>query len=422
MKYPKKLGILVGGGPAPGINSVISSATIEAVNSGLEVIGIYDGFEHLMAGRSNKVRILNIEDVSRIHNLGGSILCTSRANPTKHPEDLCRVLNTLIELDIGYLVTIGGDDTAFAASKIASASQGAIRVAHVPKTIDNDLPLPEGRSTFGFQTARDLGTQLVNNIMKDSGATRRWFFVVVMGRKAGHLALGIGKSAGATLTVIPEEFPGNTISLSNVCAILEGAIIKRKAQGKLYGVAVIAEGIAEKMDPEELASAGVELDYDSYGNLRLGEVPLGDILRRQVKNRLKELCQKVDVTAVTLGYELRCADPTPFDVDYTRTLGYAAVDFLLSKSKQTAGLIHSGSDGNMSVLAFEDLLDKDTGKISVRMVDMTSEHYRVSRKYMIRLEGADFWGSKVDKLAQEAGLTKYEFIKRFSSAVTYCRG
>ena len=230
---PKRLGILVGGGPAPGINSVISAVTIEAQNSNLEVIGIYDGFARLIEGNTNAVRQLTISDVSHIHFQGGSILRTSRANPTLSKEHLQRVVHGLVELGINYLVTIGGDDTAFSASEVSQAAAGAIRVAHVPKTIDNDLPLPANMPTFGFETARHVGTGLVLNLMEDSRTTNRWYFIVVMGRTAGHLALGIGKAAGATLTIIPEEFlPSDRITFGQVCDVLEGAILKRRVMGR----------------------------------------------------------------------------------------------------------------------------------------------------------------------------------------------
>ena len=195
-----KLGILCGGGPAPGMNSVISAATIEARNSGWDVLGIMDGFQHLIEGRIEEVRPLSITDVSRIHVQGGSIIRTSRANPTLRDEDapdpdwrLHACLNSLEKLGIDRLVTIGGDDTAFSASRLAEAAGGSLRVAHVPKTIDNDLPLPGGTPTFGFETARSVGVQLVNNLMTDAMTTQRWYVVVAMGRSAGHLALGIGK-------------------------------------------------------------------------------------------------------------------------------------------------------------------------------------------------------------------------------------
>jgi len=231
----RRLGILVGGGPAPGINSAISAATIEAINSGLDVIGIYDGYQHLMRGRLDMVSPLAISDVSRIHFQGGSILRTSRANPTAKREELECTVEALRGLGIADLVTIGGDDTAFAASEVAKASENTIRVAHIPKTIDNDLPLIGSMPTFGFETARHVGTQLVRNVIEDARTTSRWYFVVVMGRKAGHLALGIGKAAGVTLTIIPEEFQQERISVNQVCDILEGAILKRRSWGANTG-------------------------------------------------------------------------------------------------------------------------------------------------------------------------------------------
>lgn len=419
-----RLGILVGGGPAPGINSAISAAAIEAVNENLEVLGLYDGYEHLMRGRTDMVRPLTIADVSRIHFQGGSILRTSRANPLRNPEDMQRVIDALRTLRIRYLVTIGGDDTASAAVALAEASHGAVRVAHIPKTIDNDLPLPGGISTFGFQTARHVGTDLVLNLMEDSRTTNRWFFVVVMGRKAGHLALGIGKAAGATLTVIPEEFPQERIRLEDVCRVLEGAMLKRRVMGSEHGVAVIAEGIGEKLDPDELAKfPGVEMTYDPHGHLRLGEIPLTTILKREVQQRFAGRGEKISIVDVTLGYELRCAKPIPFDVDYTRTLGYGAVCFLLSEPKDER-LRHAGfvcvEGDHLNVVPFDALRDPTNGRVRVRLIDVRSEHYHVARKYMIRLEPHDLQNpAMVKKLAAAAHLEPEVFVSAFSAAAAF---
>jgi 6-phosphofructokinase len=422
-----RLGILVGGGPAPGINSAIGAAAIEAVNENLEVLGLYDGYEHLMRGRTDMVRPLTIADVSRIHSQGGSILRTSRANPLRNAEDMRRVIDTLRALRIRYLVTIGGEDTASAAVAVAEASNGAVRVAHIPKTIDNDLPLPGGISTFGFQTARHVGTELVLNLMEDSRTTNRWFFVVVMGRKAGHLALGIGKAAGATLTVIPEEFPQERIHLDDVCRVLEGGILKRRVLGSEHGVAVIAEGIGEKLDPEELAKIpGVEMAYDPHGHLRLGEIPLTTILKREVQQRFAARGAKISIVDVTLGYELRCAKPIPFDVDYTRTLGYGAVRFLMSEP-QDERLRHAGfvcvEGDHLNVVPFDDLRDPINGRVRVRLIDVHSEHYHVARKYMIRLEPRDLEDpAMVQKLAAAAHLEPQVFAKTFASSAAFPLG
>jgi len=419
---PERLGILVGGGPAPGINSVIGAVTIEAINSGLEVIGIYDGFEHLMKGRTDMVRQLTIPDVSRIHFDGGSIIRTSRANPTRTCENLQNTVKALQELGIRYLVTIGGDDTAFSASEVVKALGGTIRVAHVPKTIDNDLPLPGGMPTFGFETARHVGTELVRNLMEDSRTTNRWYFVVAMGRKAGHLALGIGKAAGATITVIGEEFPKEKITLAEVCDVLEGSILKRRALGRKDGVAVIAEGIGEKIDPEELAKIpGVEVERDPHGHIRLGEIPLATILKREIQRRFKERGEKMTIVDVTLGYELRCAPPIPFDIDYTRTLGYGAVKFLLSEPKddkvKEGGMVCLVG-GRLEILPFDELRDPVTGRTKVRLVDINSEHYKVAREYMIRLEREDLENPEMlAKLAAAAKMTPEEFKKKFAHVV-----
>lgn len=428
MRTPQaRLGILVGGGPAPGINSAISAATIEAVNENLEVLGLYDGYEHLMRGRLDQTRPLTIADVSRIHSQGGSILRTARSNPLSQPADMRRTVDTLRALHISYLVTIGGDDTASAAMEVARASEGTLRVAHIPKTIDNDLPLPGGISTFGFQTARHLGTELVRNLMEDSRTTSRWFFVVVMGRKAGHLALGIGKAAGATLTIIPEEFPQERIYLDDVCGVLEGAMLKRRVMGREHGVAVIAEGIGEKLDPEELAKfPGVEMTYDPHGHLRLGEIPLTTILKREVQQRFAARGEKISPVDVTLGYELRCAPPIPFDVDYTRTLGYGAVRFLLSEPNDErlryGGFICVEGE-HLNVIPFDDLRDPETGRVRVRLIDVHSEHYHVARKYMLRLEPRDLTDpDMLKKLATAAHLEPETFAADFAPAAALPQG
>src|SRR6188508_3750369 len=202
----KKVGILVGGGPAPGINAVIGAATIRAVLEGMDVVGVRDGFEWLMQEDVDHVTPLTIDAVSRIHFRGGSYIGISRANPTTKPEYLENAVTSLLRLNVTQLITIGGDDTAFSAMKLEQAAAGRIRVVHVPKTIDNDLDLPPYVDTFGYQTARHFGVDIVKNLMVDAKTTSRWYFVIAMGRKAGHLALGIGKAAGATMTLLPEEF------------------------------------------------------------------------------------------------------------------------------------------------------------------------------------------------------------------------
>lgn len=416
-----RIAILVGGGPAPGINCAISSATIEARNCGVDVIGIYDGFEHLMQGKTDQVVPLNIQDVSRIHVQGGSVLRTSRANPTTNPKYVRQTVESLTNLGVTKLVSIGGEDTATSAAAVARMSEGRIRVAHVPKTIDNDLPLPAGMPTFGYETARHVGTEQVLNLMEEARTGNRWVLVVVMGRNAGHLALGIGQAAGTTLTLIPEEFGQQTASFDDIAAILEGAIFKRRLQGRDYGVAVIAEGVAERIHPDEMrAHFGDSSYYDPHGHLRLEDIPLGTALRRHIQSRLEPRKRSPRLTDVTLGYTLRCAPPIPFDIDYTRTLGYGAVRFLLSQPEgpRAEGGLVCQVESRVQVIPFRDLLDETTGRMRVRRVAIDSEHYEVARRYMIRLEPDDFQdGQQQAKLADLAGLSLSEFANTYGPVI-----
>lgn len=325
--------ILCGGGPAPGVNSVISAVTIEARKNGWNVIGIYDGYSNLIKGEM-KVVELTVDMVSRIHLDGGSIIGTARANPTQSESKLSNVVKTLHAMGVTHLVTIGGDDTAYSACKISEYAKQTLNidffVVHVPKTIDNDLPLPEGIPTFGFETARSLGAQLVNNLMEDAKTTGRWYFAVAMGRTAGHLALGIGKSAGATITIIPEEFGDGKIRLYQIVDILVGSIIKRLVSGRGYGTAVVAEGVIEKIEVEDLK----RLDgtcFDEHGHIRYTELDFPDLLKRAVVKKLVELGIKMTIVSKEIGYELRCAPPNAFDIEYTRDLGFAAFYFLKKK-------------------------------------------------------------------------------------------
>jgi 6-phosphofructokinase 1 len=416
MANTDKLALLVGGGPAPGINSVISAATIRARLQGVEVLGIRDGFSDIMMGQLDRVRSIGIEDVSRIHFTGGSCLGTSRANPTKKREHLEQVVKSLAQLGVTLLITIGGDDTAFAAMKVAERAGGSLRVAHVPKTIDNDLALPSYVDTFGYQTARHVGVELVKNLMVDAQTTSRWYFVIAMGRKAGHLALGIAKAAGATLAVIPEEFPGGKTTLDTLADILVGAIVKRLSEQREDGVAILAEGLAESIPVEEIARLG-EIERDAHDNIRYAELDLGRGIKKQVEARLSALGIKATIVSKDIGYELRCADPTPSDIEYTRDLGYCATKFLLEGGSSA---MVSLQGGQFVPVPFATLIDPATGKTRVRTVDIRSTRYAIARRYMVRLRRDDFDNAqKTARLAQTAGLSPEEFRKRFEYVVQH---
>ncbi|MCA9521193.1 MAG: 6-phosphofructokinase [Myxococcales bacterium] len=410
MRERKRLAILVGGGPAPGINSVIGAATIRSCLEGTEVLGIRDGFEWLMQGNIDRVVPLTIEGVSRIHFRGGSWIGISRSNPTKDPQHLENAVISLLRLNVSMLITIGGDDTAFSAMKLEQKAGGRIRVVHVPKTIDNDLDLPPEIDTFGFQTARHVGVDIVKNIMVDANTTSRWYFIIAMGRKAGHLALGMGKAAGATLTLVPEEFEHGRISLRRIVDTLVGAIIKRLSYGRRDGVAVIAEGVVLGIDPAELESLD-DVERDAHGHVRIAEINLGEILKAAVQRRLKDFGIKHTVVAKNIGYELRCADPIPFDMEYCRDLGYCAAKYLLHGGNAA---MMSMQGGHFVPIPFSTMIDPETGRTRVRMVDIHSHRYQIARRYMIRLRRDDFEDPhELAKFAATCGLTIDEFRESF---------
>lgn len=411
--------VLVGGGPAPGINSVIGAATIRSILGGARVLGIPEGFRWLMERETSRVEPLTIEEVSRLHFRGGSYLKTSRANPTKNATHLENVVESLLDLNVSGLVTIGGDDTCFSAMKVEEKAAGRFRVVHVPKTIDNDLDLPHGIPTFGFQTARHIGVELVRNLMVDAETTGHWYFVVAMGRKAGHLALAIGKSAGATLSLIPEEFSERPVSVTKLADILAGSVIKRTAAARPYGVAILAEGLGEILDPKEVEEVGA-IARDEHGHLRLDELNLGEILKAETLKRLAPYGIKPTIVAKNIGYELRCADPIPFDMEYTRDLGYCAAKFLLEGGN--AAMV-SIVNGRFTPLPFADILDRDTGKTRVRMVDCSSESYEIARRYMIRINASDFRDEEFMRNCAEAtGVPAEKFRERFDYVTAHEKG
>lgn len=404
------IAIVCGGGPAPGINSVISAVTLEGNRQGWEVLGIYDGFSHLAKGEK-KYKKLAYDDVSRIHLTGGCILQMSRFNPTKDEADLKRVVDTLTELGVTHLVTIGGDDTAFSATKVSEYAKTCgrtINVVHVPKTIDNDLPLPEGVPTFGFETARAMGTMEIENLMEDARTTNnRWYLTIAMGRTAGHLALGMGRSAGAMITIIPEEFKKPQVHLQEIVDLLVGSVVKRYLSGRNYGVAVIAEGVMEKIVAEDFSLLG-EACFDEHGHIRYAELDFGEILKMAILSELKKIGIKISVVDKEIGYELRCAPPISYDIDYARSLGYEAVQFLLSGG--TGAMITI--QGNRALpLYFPEINDPKTGKTKVRFVNIDSVNYRIARGFMVRLEKSDL----VDPgIANAYKMSVEEFTERYA--------
>jgi 6-phosphofructokinase 1 len=408
----KRLGIIVGGGPAPGTNGVISAVAIEAIRVGIVPIGFTDGFDFLAQRYTDEQHELTIDEVSRIHLDGGVLLGTSRRDVTESAESFDNTVAALSKLKIDAIVCIGGDDMVRSAAAIAART--GITVVQVPKSIDNDIRMPLPMPTLGYETARHAGVGVMKSLMEDARTTGRWYLGVTIGRPTGHLALGIGKAASATCTIIPEEFSGELVSLAEIADVVEGSIVKRRAMGKSFGVALLAEGLIDRFSPREIAELQ-DTDRDAHGNVRVTEIDLGRKVKNEVQTRLEARGVKVTIVDKPIGYELRCAPPIPIDVELSRDLGYAAV-IHLHRGGASALLTIQG--GECRPIPFADVLDQGSGQGLRRAVDTTTESYQVARRYMVRLGPADFADEAwTGKLAAAGGFEPAEFRTHFRRLV-----
>jgi ATP-dependent phosphofructokinase / diphosphate-dependent phosphofructokinase len=406
----KRIGIVIGGGPAPGTNGVISAVALEAIKVGATPIGFHDGFQWLAQRYTDEQHEMTVDEVSRIHLDGGVLLGASRTDVSRDPQALENTVAALRKLNIEALVAVGGDDMVRSASAISEATRGGVKVVLIPKSIDNDLWTPLPVPTLGYETARHYGVELVKSLMEDAKTTGRWYLGVTMGRPTGHLTLGIGKAASATCTIIPEEFPAGPVSLDDICDIVEGSIIKRRAMGRAHGVVLLAEALVERFDPEEVRDLQ-DVDRDAQGNIRVTEIDLGRKVKSEVQARLERRGVKVTIVDKTIGYELRCAPPIPMDAEYARDLGFAAVNYLCNGG---SGAMVTIQGGEFQPIPFGEVLDQSSGGGRRRSVDTNTESYRVARDYMVRIEKEDFADeSWTAKLAEAGGLSAADFKARF---------
>ena len=406
----KKVGILVGGGPAPGLNDVVSAVALHAMDLGITPVGFHNGFEWLAQRYTDEQHELGLDEVAHIHLDGGCILGVSRAAIARDPASLQNTLAALGKLNIDALITVGGDDLVASSLAIERESGGAIKVVQIPKSIDNDLLLPSPLTTLGYETARHVGVGIVKSLMEDARTTGRWFLAVTMGRPTGHLTLGIGAAASATCTIIPEEFTGPRITLKEVCDVVEGSILKRKAMGKSHGVVLISEAVAERFSPEELSDLQ-DVDRDAQGQIRVAEIDLGRKVKTEVQARLEKRGLKVTIVDKTIGYELRCAPPIPVDAEHARDLGYAAINYLNAGG---TGALITMQNGEFTPVSLNKLVD-ESGRGRSRPVDISSENYQVARDYMVRIEPRDFADTAwLEKLAKASAMTTEEFRNYFA--------
>lgn len=407
------LAILCGGAPAPGINGVISSITIEALNSNCSVLGFFEGFKQLKFGKS-MVMSIEFSDVARIHSTGGSLIRTSKQQLTTplHVENCLRVLQ---HHRVRYLVTIGGTQTAYSASLLATAARQAgykLSIIHAPKSIFSDFGFlstssGEGIRTVGFSTACEVGTQLVHNFSTDARTMLRWYILVCMGQKAGHLTLGIGKAGAATVTILAEDYQNRTtpLTFNELATTLEGAIYKRRAMNKEYGVACISEGLISCFDPKEMT--------ERFGDIDTAHSELGRHLVIELSKRFAKRTPPIDQTILSrnIGFELRSAPPNASDITLTRDLGFACVRVLMTGGHE---LVVTLKGGQIVVIPFSSIVDPAHASTQIRMVDTNSLSYQVTQSYSIMLRQPDLQDTGfLQKLARAANMTASEFLLQF---------
>jgi 6-phosphofructokinase 1 len=301
-----KVGVLSGGGDAPGINAVIRAVVRKGIqNYGYEIVGIKDGWRGLLEG---EFLPLDLKSASGILPRGGSILGTSRTNPFKHENGPQRIMDAAKKNGIEAVVVIGGDDTLSVAYKMGEVG---LKYVGVPKTIDNDLTGTD--YTFGFHTAVAIATEALDRLHTTAETHHRVMILEVMGRYSGWIALGAGLAGGADIILIPEK----PFDMDEICEYIR----RRQARGRNFSIVVVAEGAKPK--------GGVEIVYseslDEFGHIRLGGI--GYYLGKEIEKRLG-----IETRVVVLGHLQRGGSPTAFDRILATRFGIAAID-LVRKGK-----------------------------------------------------------------------------------------
>ncbi|MBR1799250.1 MAG: 6-phosphofructokinase [Bacteroidales bacterium] len=370
----KSIAILTGGGPAPGMNTVVASVAKTFLRKGFRVIGLHGGYSALF---TDKPRVQEIDFLlaDSIFNRGGSLLKMSRFKPTD--DDFAQRFNLsfFVDNDVKLLVTVGGDDTASTANRVAkflADRQYPIANIHVPKTIDNDLPLPNGSPTFGYNSATAQGSVLASTVMEDARTSENWFVVSAMGRSAGHLAMGIASACHYPMVIIPEFFFNTEITIEKIVNMLVSCIVKRKLMGINYGVAMISEGVFHSLSDDEIQRSGIHFSYDEHGHPELGKVSKAHIFNDLLEQKIKKLGLKVKSRPVEIGYDIRCNTPIAYDLTYCTQMGMGV--YALFEQGCTGCMVYVDHVGNVSPLYLKDLQDPVTGKIPPRLVDVKSNN------------------------------------------------
>jgi 6-phosphofructokinase 1 len=369
----QSVAILCAGGPAPGINTVISSVTKVFLKNGYDVIGVHEGYKTLFKGEPNIER-LDFQHADSIYSRGGSALRMSRFKPKD--EDFKP--DFFEKFNVKLLVTIGGDDTASTAARLTKYLQSKnldVRNIHVPKTIDNDLPLEEGIPTFGYHSAKEEGVRLATTVYEDARTSGTWFVVAAMGREAGHLALGIGASVHYPMIIIPEMFNKTKLTFDAITNLVVSSILKRKILGIDYGCAIISEGVFHFMSDQEIIASGIQFTYDDHGHPELGNVSKSHIFNYLLQLKLKALGLNVKSRPNEMGYELRCCRPIAFDLNYATQLGLGV--YKLYTEGKSGCMVTLNKENEIVPLYLKDVSD-EVGKVIPRLVNINSARFKLT--------------------------------------------
>ncbi len=385
----ESVAILCAGGPAPGINTVISSVTKAFLQDGYRVLGIQGGYAGIFV--EPKFAELDFNFADSIVTTGGSALKMSRYKPK---DDEFKV-DFFVENNVKLLVTIGGDDTASTAnrlSKFLQASKVEVKNIHVPKTIDNDLPLPEGSPTFGYHSAKEEGVKLTTTVYEDARTSGNWFVISAMGREAGHLAFGMGTACHCPMIIIPEMFNKTQITIDKIVNLMVSSIVKRKILGIEYGVAIISEGVFHFINDEDIKNCGINFTFDDHGHPELGNVSKAHIFNILLQEKLSAIKLKVKSRPVEIGYEIRCCRPIAFDLSYATLMGTGV--HTLYKEGKTGCMVYVDPVGDVAPLYLKDL-EGPNGKIRPRLVNINSQKAQtVLRKNVQYITAADYDAAK----------------------------
>ena len=374
----KTIAILCGGGPAPGINTVVATVTKVFLKAGYRVLGIHEGYKGLFTDHP-EVEELTFEKADQIYTRGGSLIKMSRFKP-KDEDFSCTFF---LRYQVKLLVTIGGDDTASTANRLTKylvENHIPIQNIHVPKTIDNDLPLPEGFPTFGFMSAKEMGINIAKVVKAEAATTQNWYILMSMGREAGHLAYEIGKGIQSAMIIIPEMFSGLKITMDRVIRLIVSAMIKRRILGQKSGVVVISEGIFHFLQEEDIAASGIVFGQDAHGHPELSDVGKAYILNKIVRNCLEKYGLTIISRPVEVGYSLRCVDPCGFDLTYCTTLGIGVKK--LYEAGCSGCMVAVDVHQNVIPVYLQEVEDEN-GKIPPRMVNMQREEVKSTFSEMI---------------------------------------